>query len=245
MSGRLENRVCIVTGSTRGIGRAVARRFSDEGACVVINGRTQEECDQVARQMRGPAIAVAADLADSSQVDALVQGCLAEWGSVDILVNNAAIARDGFISRVSDEDWQRVLAVNLSGPFYATRAVTPPMKQQGGGSIINVLSWAGLRGNQGQVAYSASKAGVHGLTLASAKELARFSIRVNALCPVSDTDMTGQMDAAAVARLTARLPLHRLGEPDEIAEAALFLASDASSYTTGQVLHVDGGLHLT
>jgi 3-oxoacyl-[acyl-carrier protein] reductase len=223
----------------------IAARFVEEGASVVINGRSQDECGAVASMLGDAALPVAADLARSSDVDALVARAVEHWGTVDVLVNNAGIVRDGFLTRVSDDDWAQVIATNLSGAFFATRAVVPIMKKQQRGSIVNLTSWAGLRGNPGQVAYSTSKAGLHGLTLASAKELARFSIRVNALSPVAPTEMTSEMTEGQTTAMVNRIPLHRLGDEREVAEAALYLASDRASYTTGQVLHVDGGLHLT
>ena len=159
-------------------------------------------------------------------------------------MNNAAVALDHYLTRVPDEEWERTLAVNLSGPFFTTRAAAGAMKQQAGGSIVNVTSYAGLRGREGQVPYSASKAGLIGLTLACAKELGRFGIRVNALAPAAVTDMARQVPAERIDEALRGAPLGRVGSFEDVAEAALFLASDRSRSTTGQVLNADGGWHL-
>lgn len=241
----LSGRVCLVTGSTRGIGRTMAERFLAEGASVIVNGRAPVDCNAVASELGAGTLPVAADVADPAQVARLVATTVEAFGRLDVVVNNAGIARDNFLTRVTDEDWAAVLGVNLSGAFYALRAVVPIMKDQGGGSVINMVSWAGQRGNVGQAAYSASKAGLIGLTLSCAKELAKFGIRVNALAPMVPTEMTSGMSEELVDKALKRVPLHRFGTAAEVAEAALFLASDRSSYTTGQVLNVDGGIHLT
>lgn len=240
----LDGRVCIVTGSTRGLGRAIVGRFHAEGAQVVVSGRGQEDCDSVAKELGDRALPVACDVSSSDAVNALVARTLDAWGRVDVLVNNAGIAADHFLTRVTDEEWDHTLATNLSGPFYAIRAVVPAMKEQNSGSVINVLSWSGLRGNVGQAAYSASKAGLYGLTLSAAKELAKFGVRVNGLSPMAPTDIGVEMPEELRKKALSRVPLHRAGTLDEVSEAALFLASDRSSFTTGQVLNVDGGLHL-
>jgi 3-oxoacyl-[acyl-carrier protein] reductase len=243
-AGALAGRVALVTGSTRGIGRAIAQRFLAEGARVAINGRREAEAVRVAAELGGAALGVGADVSDPSQAGALVARVVERWERLDVLVNNAGIARDHYLTRTSDEDWNQVLATNLSGAFYVTRAAVAVMKRQGSGAIVNVVSWAGLRGNPGQVSYAASKAGLYGMTLSLAKELVRFGIRVNALSPAMDTELTAQMSDAMRERAIARKPMRRRGRPDEIAEAALFLACDRSSYTTGQLLHADGGMHL-
>ena len=240
----LEGQVALVTGSTRGIGWAIAERFAAEGARLVVHGRTQADCERCARELGGDCIGLAADVSHSDQAGELIRRTLDHWGRLDVLVNNAGIARDRYVTRLTDTDWNDTLATNLSGPFYLIRAAVPAMKSQEAGSIVNVLSWAGVRGNVGQAAYSASKAGLYGLTLSMAKELAKFGIRVNALSPAMATEMTDQMNDEIREKSLKRKLLRRRGEPEEIAEAALFLASDRSSYTTGQLLHVDGGMHL-
>lgn len=246
--GMLEGKVALITGSTRGIGKGIARRFCAEGARVVVNGRDEKDAERVAAELAeggGVTMGVGADVSSSASVDAMVAAALDHWGAVDVLVNNAGVARDHFLTRVTDEEWQSTIDTNLSGPFYAIRAVVPHMKESGGGgSIVNVLSWSGLRGNVGQAAYSASKAGLYGLTLSCAKELAKFSIRVNAISPMAPTDIGVDMPDHIKEKAFKRVPLHRAGTLEEVAEGALFLASDRGSFTTGQVLNVDGGLHL-
>jgi len=243
--GELAGRVAIVTGSTRGIGRALAERFAAEGARVVVNGRARTTAEEAAREIAGETIGVGADVSVSSQVDAMVAQAVDAWGRVDILVNNAGISLDHFITRVPDDEWAQVLATNLSGPFYATRAIVPSMKEQTQGSIINMISWSGLRGNVGQAPYSSSKAGLIGLTLACAKELAKFGIRVNAISPAVATEIASDMPDELRTKAGSRTPLRRRGTMNDVAEAALFLAGDRSIFTTGQILNVDGGIHLT
>ena len=240
----LHNQVALVTGSTRGLGRSIAERFAREGARVVINGRTQEDAEAVAQAIGPPAIGVAADVSKPEEANRLVEQIQSETGRLDILVNNAGIALDNFVTGISDERWDQVIATNLSGPLYLIRATVPHMKQQGGGTILNLLSWSGLRGNVGQATYSASKAGLHGLTLSLAKELGKFGIRVNGLAPAVPTDMADQMSDELKKKTRGRRPIKIDGTVDDVAEGALFLASDRSRFTTGQILHVDGGLHL-
>jgi 3-oxoacyl-[acyl-carrier protein] reductase len=161
-----------------------------------------------------------------------------------VLVNNAGVSLDNFVTKVTDERFDAVIQTNLAGPVYLVRAVVPYMKEQGGGAILNLLSWSGMRGNVGQAAYSASKAGLHGLTLSLAKELGKFGIRVNGLSPAVPTDMGAQMSPELQEKARKRLAIKIDGHPDDVAEGALFLVSERSRFTTGQVLHVDGGLHL-
>jgi 3-oxoacyl-[acyl-carrier protein] reductase len=240
----LHNQVALVTGSTRGLGRSIAERFAREGARVVINGRTQEDAEAVAQAIGPPAIGMAADVSKPEEANRLVEQIQSETGRLDILVNNAGIALDNFVTGISDERWDQVIATNLSGPLYLIRATVPHMKQQGGGTILNLLSWSGLRGNVGQATYSASKAGLHGLTLSLAKELGKFGIRVNGLAPAVPTDMADQMSDELKKKTRGRRPIKIDGTVDDVAEGALFLASERSRFTTGQILHVDGGLHL-
>jgi 3-oxoacyl-[acyl-carrier protein] reductase len=243
--GELDGRVAIVTGSTRGIGRGIATRFAAEGASLVVHGRRTDDAERVAKELGGDSIGVGAEMQDSAQVDALIAAAVDRWGRLDVLVNNAGVARDNFVTRMTDERWNEVLATNLSGPFFAIRAAVPTMKEQESGSIINVVSWAGMRGNVGQVAYSASKAGLYGVTMSMAKELGKFGIRVNALAPSAITDMTGEMTEELTKEVVRRTPLKRVGTFEEMAEAALFLATDRSRFTTGQILAADGGIHLS
>ena len=243
--GELEGKVAVVTGSTRGIGRAIAERFAKEGARVVINGRTEADTERAAKEIGSGAVPIAADVSDPAEVKRLIASTLEVLGRVDILINHAGVALDNFVTRISDESWEAVLGTNLSGPLYLTREVVPVMKEQGGGVILNLLSWSGLRGNVGQAAYSASKAGLHGLTLSTAKELGKFGIRVNALAPAVATEMAVQMKESLQKKAGSRRPLKLHGRPEDVAEGALFLVSDRARFTTGQVLHVDGGLHLS
>lgn len=243
-SRELDGRVAVVTGSTRGIGRAIAERFAAEGASVVVNGRRQGDAEKAAADMAGTTLPIGCDVADVGSVEAMVAATIGAFGRLDIVVNNAAVALDHYLTRVPDVEWRRTLDVNLSGPFYVTRAAARVMKQQGSGAIVNVISYAGLRGREGQVPYSASKAGLIGLTLATAKELARFGIRVNALGPAAMTDMGSTVAPEEIAKAIELIPMGRIGTLEETAEAALFLASDRSRYTTGQILNADGGIHL-
>jgi len=241
--GELAGSVAIVTGSTRGIGKAIAARLAQAGCRVVINGRAAAACEDVAAELHG-AIAVAADLAVEGAPEQLVARTVEELGGLDILVNNAAVALDNFITGVTDERWAATLATNLTGPFAAMRAAVRVMKEAGGGTIVNVVSWSGERGNVGQAAYSASKAGLHALTLTGAKELGKFGIRVNSLSPAVSTEMGEQMDDRLRRIAASRRPLKLEGTVEDVAEAALFLVSDRARFITGDVVHVDGGLHL-
>lgn len=240
--GELDGKTAIVTGSTRGIGRAIAERFAGEGASVVVHGRDPAVCAAVAATLPN-AIGYACDIASPGAADALVTATVAAFGGLDILVNNAGVAFDNFITGVSDERWAATLATNLSGPFAALRAATRVMKH-GGGVVLNVISWAGERGNVGQVAYSASKAGLQAVTLSAAKELGKFGIRVNSLSPAVPTDMTQVMTEGLQQAAAKRRPLKVGGSPADVAEGALFLCSNRSRFVTGDILHVDGGLHL-
>ena len=241
--GELDGKVAIVTGSTRGIGRAIAERFAAEGASVVVHGRSQQSCDDVAASIPG-SIGHAGDITQSGVADELVAAAIAAFGRLDIVVNNAGAAIDNFVTGVTDERWEASLATNLTGPFAMLRAATRVMKESGGGAVLNVISWAGERGNVGQVAYSASKAGLHAVTLSAAKELGKFGIRVNSLSPAVPTDMTGEMDDRLQKIAASRKPLKIDGTPADVAEGALFLCSDRARFVTGDTLHVDGGLHL-
>ncbi len=243
-AGELEGRVTLVTGSTRGIGLGIAQRFAREGARVVVNGRKAADAERVAKQIGGGAIGIAANVADPAEAQRLVSASLERLGRIDVLVNNAGVALDNFVTRVTDERWADVLGTNLSGPLYLIRGVVPEMREQGGGVILNLLSWSGLRGNVGQAAYAASKAGLHGLTLSLAKELGKFGIRVNGISPAVVTDMAVQMSEELQKKARSRRPLKIDGSPADVAEGALYLVSDRSRFTTGQVLHIDGGLHL-
>ncbi|MDO8388913.1 MAG: SDR family NAD(P)-dependent oxidoreductase [Actinomycetota bacterium] len=241
--GELKGRVAIITGSTRGIGRGIAERFAAEGAHVVVHGRDLAACEAVAAVLPG-AIAVAGDIGAAGFADELVDAAVARLGRLDIVVNNAGVAADNFITGVTDERWAATLATNLTGPFAVLRAAVRVMKAADGGVVLNVVSWAGERGNVGQAAYAASKAGLHALTLTGAKELGKFGIRVNSLSPAVATDMGAQMDERLKKIAASRRPLKSEGAIADVAEGALFLVSDRSRFITGDVLHVDGGMHL-
>jgi 3-oxoacyl-[acyl-carrier protein] reductase len=175
----------------------------------------------------------------------MVDGALARWGRIDMAVNNAGIALDNYVTGITDERWERTIATNLSGPLFLIRAVVPTMKEQGGGAILNVTSWAGMRGNVGQASYSASKAGLYGLTLTCAKELGKFGIRVNALAPAVATDIGADMSDKLKEAAARRRPLKIDGTVEDVADGALFLLSDRARFITGQLLNVDGGIHLS
>jgi len=243
---QLANQIAVVTGAGRGIGRAIALKFAGAGADVVCVSRTAENSEKVAGEVRAlgrKAWAHAVDVADSASVNAAAEKILAEAGRVDILVNNAGVTRDGLLMRMSDEDWDTVLDTNLKGAFLFTKAFSRSFIKQRSGRIINVASIIGLIGNAGQVNYAASKGGLIALTKSVARELGSRGITVNALAPgFIETDMTAGLKEEWKAEMLKKIPLNSLGQPEDIAEAALFLASKAARYVTGQVLTVDGGL---
>ena len=239
----LSNKVALVTGSTRGIGRAIAGTLAECGARVAVVGRDKAKADDIAAELGTEARGFACDVADSSAVTQLVADVEEAFGSLDILVNNAGIARDNVVMRIKDDDWNAVLEANLRGPFAAIRAVSRGMMKRRWGRIINITSVVGLVGNKGQANYAASKAGLIGLTKTVAKELASRNILVNAIAPgFIETEMTGAMTADARSALTGAIPLERLGSPADVASAVAFLASDHAAYITGQVIVVDGGM---
>ncbi|MDR1238920.1 MAG: 3-oxoacyl-[acyl-carrier-protein] reductase [Treponema sp.] len=242
----LDGKKALVTGASRGIGRAVTERFLAEGAEVWGLG-TKEPADLAERiaGAGGKLHWINADLGKIAEVETIIEGALKESGGFDILVNNAGITRDNLAFRMSLEDWQQVLDVNLSAAFLIARTVGRDMIRKRQGSIINMSSVVGLHGNGGQVNYSASKAGLIGLTKSLARETAGRGVRVNAIAPgFINSDMTNAMPEAAKEKMLDLIPLKRMGNPEDIAEAALFLASGASSYITGQALAVDGGMFI-
>ena len=243
---QLANQIAVVTGAGRGIGRAIALKFAHEGADVVAVSRTQENSDKVAAEISAlgrKAWAFAVDVADSAAVSAAAEKILAETGKVDILVNNAGVTRDGLLMRMPDADWDTVLDTNLKGAFLVTKAFSRAMIKARSGRIINISSVIGLIGNAGQCNYAASKAGLIGFTQSAAKELASRGITVNAIAPgFIQTDMTSELKEDMKAALIKQIPLGTLGEAEDIAGAALYLAGPAGRYITGQVLTVDGGM---
>jgi 3-oxoacyl-[acyl-carrier protein] reductase len=245
----LAGKVAIVTGGSRGIGAATAAWLAEHGAAVVVSGRDADRLQSTVKQLEergGSVIAVVADAAKREDADALVERTKERFGRVDVLVNNAGITRDGLLVRMKDEDWDRVMDVNLRGAFLMTRAVTKALvRQKSGGRIINIASTAGAMGNAGQVNYSAAKAGLIGFTKASARELAHWSILVNAVAPgLIETDMAAAIPAEAREALLAQVPLKRIGTARDVAEMVGFLAGDGAAYITGQVFHVNGGLYM-
>lgn len=242
----LTDRVAVVTGSTRGIGRAIALEFARHGAKVVVSGRNRERAEQVCEEIRsdgGTAIAVIGDVANMQDAETLIKTAVGEFGKVDILVNNAGITKDNLLMRMSEADWDAVININLKGTFNCIKAVTRQMMKQRYGRIVNITSVVGEIGNAGQANYAASKAGIIGLTKSVARELASRNITCNAIAPgFIETDMTESLDEKVKENLKSQIPLGRLGSGEDVAKAASFLASDEAAYITGQVLNVDGGM---
>jgi 3-oxoacyl-[acyl-carrier protein] reductase len=244
--GILDQQVAVVTGAGRGLGKAIALRFAAEGADVVCLSRSSENAESAAEAVRATgrqAWAIAADVGDSDSVNQAVKQILSEAGKVDVLVNNAGVTRDGLLMRMSEQDWDLVLDTNLKGAFLLTKAFTRPMMKQRKGRIINISSVIGLIGNAGQVNYAASKAGLIGMTKSVARELASRNITTNVIAPgFIRSDMTSQLKEEQQQAILAGIPLGEMGEPEDIAQAALFLAGPGARYITGQVLTVDGGM---
>ena len=243
---QLANQIAVVTGAGRGIGRAIALKFAAAGADIACVSRTAENAAKVAGEVAAlgrKSWAYAVDVADPAAVAAVAEKILGEAGRVDILVNNAGITRDGLLMRMSDEDWDAVLDTNLKGAFSFTKAFSRGLLKQRSGRIINISSVSGLMGIAGQSNYSASKAGLIGFTLAVAREFASRGITVNAVAPgFIETDMTSVLTLEMKTEIIKRIPMNRLGQADDIAGAALFLAGPDARYITGQVLTVDGGM---
>ena len=239
----LNGKVAIVTGASRGIGAAIVRKLADEGAQVVACARSIESCD-------GAAMCQKVDVSDSAQVDACVKATLDKFGKVDILVNNAGITKDGLLMRMSDDDWTQVLDINLKGTFLFTRAVSRPMMKnkaadgtQLGGSIVNITSVVGITGNAGQANYTASKGGVIALTKTTAKELGSRNVRCNAVAPgFIESKMTEGLSDEIKKSCMDSIPLKRFGKVDDVAKVVAWLCGDDSSYVTGQVISVNGGM---
>lgn len=249
MSG-FKDKVVLVTGGSRGIGRACAVAFAKAGASTVVisyagNEAAAQETVVLLQAEGAKAEAIRFDVSDSAACASAVDGIVKGHGRLDVLVNNAGVAVDGLVMRVKDEDWDKQLDTNLKGAFSLIRAVSRPMMKQKGGAIINITSVVGEMGNGGQAAYSASKAGLIGLTKSVARELSSRNIRVNAVSPgFIGTDMTHQINDEMRQKMLEGIPLGRLGNPEEVAGAVLFLAGDAASYITGEVLKVNGGMYM-
>ena len=243
----LDGKTALVTGASRGIGRAIALCLAAEGARVAINYagnvKAAEEVKAAIEAAGGTAILCQADIADSAAVEAMVASVVKEFGTIDILVNNAGITRDTLLMRMKDEDFAKVLDTNLKGVFYCTKAISKLMMKKRSGRIVNMASVVGLVGNAGQTNYAAAKAGVIGFSKSAAKELASRGITVNVVAPgFIGTDMTAGLPESVKEKMLTDIPLGRMGEPEDVASAVLFLASDQASYITGQVVNVDGGM---
>ena len=240
---RFSGKVAFITGGARGIGRATAQAFSAEGARVIVADVDAEASEATARALGGGAIGFGLDVADSEAVKSVVASALSRTERIDVLVNNAGITRDATLLKTSDEAWDAVIAVNLTGTFNVTREVAPHMVARGSGAIINASSVVGVYGNFGQTNYVATKSGVIGMTRVWARELGRKGVRVNAIAPgFIATDMTAKMPEDVLEGMKKKTPLGRFGTPEDVARAYLFLASDEASFINGQVLGVDGGL---
>jgi Dehydrogenases with different specificities (related to short-chain alcohol dehydrogenases) len=247
MSDRMKGKVCVVTGGARGLGRAIAERFADEGAAAVyaldVSDSGFAELEKGRVNLRG----VVANVTDPQGIAVFVAKVKEERGRIDVLVNNAGITRDALIQKMTDEDWSAVIAVNLTGVFNMTRAIAPLMMEQGSGSIVSIASVVGLDGNIGQSNYAATKGAVVSMTKGWAKEFARkgAKVRANAVSPgYARTPMIASVPEKVLEPIIAKTPLGRLAEPEDIANAVLFLSSDEAAFITGQVLRVDGGLVL-
>ena len=244
---KLEGKIAIVTGASKGIGREIALLYAKEGAKLALTARSGELLRALSDEIRHSGgeepLCFPLDVKQSEKVDELVDKTLDKFGRVDILVNNAGVTRDGLLLRMSDQDWDEVLDTNLKGAFLCLRAVAKPMMRQRAGRIINMASVIGLIGNAGQANYAASKAGLIALTKSAAKELGSRNILVNAIAPgFIDTEMTQTLGEDIKSAILKSIPVGVLGKPADVAKAALFLASDESSFITGQVLTVDGGM---
>ena len=244
---RFENKIVLVTGAGRGIGASIAKRFASEGAEVIVNYSGNDETAQKTvdeiTATGGQAQKYKCSVNDSESVKVMIDEIIKEFGRIDILVNNAGITKDNLIGRMKDEDFDAVIDVNLKGTFYMMRGVSRLMLRQRAGRIINMSSVVGVMGNAGQVNYSASKAGVIGMTKSLARELASRHITVNAVAPgMIETDMTGAMSDAVKEKVVENIPFKEMGKPEDIAETVAFLAGDGARYITGQVLCVDGGM---
>ncbi len=244
---RLKGKVAIVTGAGRGLGRGIVLKLAQEGAKVAVCDAVEENAAAVAKEIEqsaGTAIAIRADISQKPEVEAMFARTIEAFGPVDILVNNAGINRDGALHKMSDENWEKVIAVNLTGTFYCMRVAAQQMRERGYGRIVNISSMSWL-GNFGQSNYAASKAGVIGLTKTAARELAKKGVTVNAICPgFIETDMTRGVPPAVWDAMVGKIWTGRVGAPEDVGNVVAFLASDDASYVTGEVINVSGGMVL-
>lgn len=245
---RLKDKVALITGGANGIGKETAFTFAREGAKVVIADFSDAAGEEVVAQLKqqgAEALFVKVDVSNRDSVDAMAEEAIAEFGRIDVLINNAGITQDAMLTKMTADQWQKVIDVNLSGVFHCTQAVVPHMVSQGRGKVINTSSVVGVRGNIGQTNYAATKAGVIGMTKTWAKELGRKGINVNAVAPgFIETGMVAKIPEKVIQQIVDKVPLQRLGQPSDIANAYLFLASDESNYVSGTVLEVDGAVVL-
>lgn len=246
---KLAGKVAVVTGASRGIGKSIALELAKQGADVVVNyAGSVDRANEVVKEIEAlgrKTMSIQCDVSDSDAVNAMMKEVLDAFGSLDILVNNAGITRDNLLMRMKDSEWDDVINTNLKGVFLCTKAVTRPMMKQRKGRIINITSIVGVTGNPGQANYVAAKAGVIGFTKTTAKELAQRNITVNAIAPgFITTDMTDKLTEEVKNGMLTQIPLGQFGKPEDIANAVVFLASDESSYITGQTLHIDGGMYM-
>lgn len=242
-----ERKVVLVTGGARGIGKAIALKYAENGYNVIINYVSSKtnviELEKEFSTKGIESLILKADVSNANEVESLVKSAIDKFGRIDVLVNNAGITRDGLLMRMKEEDFDRVIEINLKGTFLVTKAVTPYMMKKKDGKIVNLASVVGVTGNAGQCNYSASKAGIIGFTKSIAKELASRNIRVNAVAPgFIDTDMTNVLGEDIKKNINSQIPMRRMGTANEIANVVYFLGSEESSYITGQVINIDGGM---
>lgn len=243
--GRLEGKVAIVTGAGRGLGKGIAIKLAEEGAKVVVGDVVRENADACVREIKsagGEALAVLANIAKLEDVNNIFAAAVERYGKIDVVVNNAGINRDGMLHKMSDEQWDAVISVNLTGTFYMTREATKRLREQKSGAIVNISSMSWM-GNLGQANYAASKAGVVGLTMTAARELARNRVTANVICPgFIDTDMTRGMSEDGWNMMVGKVPMGYAGKPSDVGNMVAFLASDEAAYITGQIIEVSGGM---
>lgn len=245
---RLEGKVAIVTGSARGLGKAIVARLAKEGAKVVVTDLDQAGCDAVVDDIKaagGDAMAVACNVTDRSAVQALAASTLERFGKIDILVNNAGITKDATLKKMTDDQWDAVINVNLKSVFICTQEISKYMVEQKSGRVISMSSLAGVEGNFGQTNYSASKAGVIGMTKTWSKELGKNNVTANVIAPgFMNTEMTKTIPQNIVDQMLSRIPVGRMGEPEEIAAAVVYLASDEAGFVNGVTLNINGGMYV-